>query len=165
MSVPVLALLASARADGDTSRLLSLALSNAPHDTVDLTALHLAPYTYGRTEIDAAYLGLAERMVAAEVIVLATPVYWYSMSGVAKTWMDRLTDLVTIRKELGRGLAGKQFAIVMTSSDSALPAGFEVPFRLTTDYLGTSWGGVHFQSSKATFDSDAAQAFGSSLLA
>ncbi len=149
MSQRVLALLASARPDGDTSRLLNLVLSNVPHETVDLSALHLAPYSYGRSEIDATFLTLAERMIAADVIVLATPVYWYSMSGVAKTWLDRLTDLTTIRKELGRALAGTSLAVVSTGNDAVAPEGFDVPFRRTAEYLDLRYAGMHFQDARA----------------
>ncbi len=164
MAASVLALLASARPDGDTSRLLDLVLSDVEHETADLFALNLAPYTYGRTEIDATFLSLAERMIDADAIVLATPVYWYSMSGVAKTWLDRLTDLTTIRKELGRALAGTSLAVVSTGNDVVAPEGFDVPFRRTADYLDLRYAGIHFQDARLPYDTAAARAFGASLV-
>ncbi len=163
MAASILALLASARPDGDTSRLLDLVVSDVEHETVYLPALNLAPYSYGRTEIDAAFLSLAGRMVDADAIVLATPVYWYAMSGIAKTWLDRLTDLTTIRRELGRALAGTSLAIVSTGNDIGAPEGFDVPFRRTSDYLDLSYAGMHFQDARCPYDANTARAFGAAL--
>ena len=47
-----------------------------------------------------------------DTIIFATPVYWYSMSGILKVFIDRITDLLTIEKELGRKLRGKKMAVV-----------------------------------------------------
>ncbi|MCP4458779.1 MAG: NAD(P)H-dependent oxidoreductase [Cytophagales bacterium] len=40
---------------------------------------------------------------------MATPVYWYSMSGIMKVFLDRIYDVLTIEKELGRKLHGKKW--------------------------------------------------------
>lgn len=37
--------------------------------------------------------GLAERLLAADLVIFATPVYWFSVSGVMKTFMDRTQSL------------------------------------------------------------------------
>lgn len=57
------------------------------------------------------YLNLMKQILEKyETLILATPVYWYSMSGIMKVFFDRLTDLLTIEKELGRKLRGKKIA-------------------------------------------------------
>lgn len=57
------------------------------------------------------YLNLMKQILDKyETLILATPVYWYSMSGIMKVFFDRLTDLLTIEKELGRKLRGKKIA-------------------------------------------------------
>ena len=48
----------------------------------------------------------------------------------------RLSDLITIRKDLGRLLRGKSVAVVASGTDEVLPDGFEVPFQRTCEYLG-----------------------------
>lgn len=67
-------------------------------------------------------------MLHDDKIIFATPVYWYSMSGLMKTFFDRLTDLVTIQKSVGRKLKGKETFLFAVGTDDLLPAGFTIPF-------------------------------------
>jgi hypothetical protein len=61
-----------------------------------------------------------------------------------KIFVDRLTDLITIRKDLGRMLHGKSLAVIASGSDPCAPEGFESPFRLTGEYLGMNYIGSHY---------------------
>ena len=54
---------------------------------------------------------IIEKMVNADVVVLATPVYFYSMNGRMKNFIDRLVPRYT---EMG----GKDFYFIMTAADS-----------------------------------------------
>jgi len=53
-----------------------------------------------------------EELVHAPSWILATPLYWYSVSAQAKTFLDRLSDLLVFRKDLGQALRGRCFAVV-----------------------------------------------------
>lgn len=59
--------------------------------------------------------------------------------------MDRLCDLITIRKDLGRSHRGKSMAVLASGPDHGLPEGFESPFRLTCDFLGMQYIGAYYQ--------------------
>ncbi|MSO72982.1 MAG: hypothetical protein EXQ84_05165 [Rhodospirillaceae bacterium] len=61
------------------------------------------------------------------------------MSAPLKTFLDRLTDLTTIRKDLGKMLKGKAIALLTSGTDDALPEGFEVPFRSMGAYFGMNY--------------------------
>ncbi len=66
------------------------------------------------------------------------------MSSILKTFLDRWSDLVTIRKEKGRGLAGKEMYALCCSSDNEEYEGFFMPFEKTAGYLDMYYGGdVH----------------------
>lgn len=68
---------------------------------------------YVRGEEDAAdddALTVINKMADADVIVLASPVYFYSMTGQMKTLIDR-----TYNHE--KDLAGKEFYYIVTSTD------------------------------------------------
>lgn len=140
--MPPLALVGSARPDGDAATVCGLVTAELGVEPVHLGALDIRDYAYGRPAGGDDFLPLARRIAHADGVLLVTPVYWYAMSGVLKRFMDRLTDLVTVEKPLGRRLAGRGVWVAACGSESALPDGFEVPFRRTADYLSMVYGGI-----------------------
>lgn len=54
---------------------------------------------------------ILDKMVAADVIVLATPVYFYSMDGQMKTFIDRTVPRYT-------EITNKDFYFIMTAADT-----------------------------------------------
>jgi hypothetical protein len=138
-------ILGSSRGDGNTARAVRLALPDA--QTCDLSGQSVAPYDYGGVYPDGdRFIAIAESMTRAADIVLATPVYWYTMSGQMKLFLDRWSDLITTRKDMGRALAGRRLWLLATSPEAEWPAGFEAPFRLTAEYMHMRYaGGVHAQ--------------------
>ncbi|GGG47603.1 flavodoxin family protein [Hymenobacter glacieicola] len=156
-----LVILGSARSDGDTRRLVSQVLTDVPYQLVDLQQGPMAPYNY-RQEYPArdTFLALADLLLHHPVVVFATPVYWYSMSGIMKDFFDRLTDLTEPpHKQLGRGLRGKHVFLLAVGSDQELPEGFEVPFRRTAEYFNMKFEGTLYQSLKQPFPVEAARQF------
>lgn len=84
-----------------------------------------------------------------ETIIFATPVYWYAMSGIMKSFFDRLTDLVTVKKELGRRFKGKSVFFIAVGTDPSLPLGFDIPFSLTAQYFDMDFlGGIYFSTNE-----------------
>lgn len=136
-----LAILGSSRGDGNTRRVLDAVLGGRAVEIVDLGEHPVTPYDYQHRNAADGFLEVAARMTGAETLLFATPVYWYSMSAQLKLFFDRLSDLVTIRKELGRALAGRRALAVATSTTEELPPGFEVPFQRTCEYFDMRWGG------------------------
>ena len=140
----VLAILGSARGDGDTGALLDAVLAGQAATRIDLRDLEMGHYEYGASMERDRFSTVADAMVSHQLIVLATPVYWYSMSGRMKIFFDRLTDLVTVRKDLGRQLQDRRLVVLACGSESLLPEGFEVPFRDTAAYFGMRYGGAFY---------------------
>ncbi|MFN7730658.1 MAG: flavodoxin family protein [Pirellula sp.] len=133
-----LIILGTARSDSYTlNALINLASFNSP-EIIELHKLKISPYNYSQPAKDD-FLQIAEKMTQADVIVFATPVYWYSMSGFLKVFFDRLTDLISTSKNVGRGLAGKKVYLFATGSDAQLPEGFEVPFIKTSEYFNMKY--------------------------
>ena len=143
-------LLASSRPTGNTFALAKLMFADDSTPVVDLAALNIGYYSYSNAHADDDFLPLVEQLMMSPVGVLATPLYWYSMSAQAKTFLDRLSDLLSFRKALGCQLRGKGFAVVCAGSDPGLPPSFNQPFELSCSYLG-----MHFLGScYAQFDGD-----------
>ncbi|TGD79854.1 flavodoxin family protein [Hymenobacter wooponensis] len=151
----------SARPDGDTQQLVEQVLAGVPHTLINLRDYSIAAYNYPHDyPTEDAFLHLIELMLRHPVIVFATPVYWYSMSGIMKNFFDRLTDLVEEpHKPLGRQLAGKHAFLLAAGSDEEWPEGFEVPFRRTAEYFDMSYEGSLYHSSKHPFPTEAARRF------
>jgi multimeric flavodoxin WrbA len=138
-----LVILGTARDESNTLKALTASSHFRDFDLVELHKLNIAPYSYRNPPVDD-FLAVAEQMLKAEVIVFATPVYWYAMSGVLKTFFDRLTDLISTSRPIGRGLKGKSTYLFSTGSDDVLPEGFEIPFKKTSEYFGMNFKGSFY---------------------
>ncbi|MCH9650938.1 MAG: NAD(P)H-dependent oxidoreductase [Deltaproteobacteria bacterium] len=136
------AILGSARSDGNTASVLEAVLGDSGFGVIDLSQREIAHYKYRSEAATDDFLAIARRLVESPVIVMATPVYWYAMSGRMKVFFDRLTDLTSRHKEMGRSLAGKTMLLVTSSTEATLPLGFEEPFRASSDYLNMKFGGA-----------------------
>jgi len=137
-------ILGSSRSDGNTRRAVDAALTHTHVEIVDLGTFDIGHYDYQHRNQTDAFLPLIERLSDRRFWILATPIYWYTMSAQMKIFVDRLTDLITIRKDLGRMLHGKSLAVIASGSDPCAPEGFESPFRLTGEYLGMNYIGSHY---------------------
>ena len=131
-----LVILGSARKDSYTRKLVDQLFAELEYELIDLLDHKIYPYGYSQNyPQDDNSLNIIKTLLRHNTVVFATPVYWYSMSGQMKSFFDRLTDLVTFNKDLGRQLKGKRTFLVAVGTDNTLPEGFEVPFRLTSNYL------------------------------
>lgn len=138
-------ILASSRSYGNTAGLSDDIANRIDADLIDLNQYKIQPYSYVE-EYEDDFVELIKRMVKVyDTFIFATPVYWYSMSGVLKVFFDRFTDLITLYKDLGRELGGKSVYVITTSSGDHLGDQFWLPFQKTFNYLNMSFkGGYHF---------------------
>ncbi len=132
-----LILLGTSRSSGNTRIVADFVREKLGADLLDINDYAISYYDYEHKNQGDDFLPLMEKIVNNyEVVVFATPVYWYSMSAVMKTFFDRLSDLLTIRKELGRGLRGKKMGAISCGYDEETVEELEMPFRESAKYLG-----------------------------
>lgn len=135
-----LIILGSARKEGDTKKLVNMVFSKVETEQLNLLDYKIESYNYeGKYSTDDCFLQLFDTILKHHIIVFATPVYWYSMSGIMKTFFDRLTDITTVRKDIGRKMKGKEIFLISVGTDNSLPNSFDIPFRLTAEYLGMNF--------------------------
>jgi len=135
MSQPLI-ILASNRRDSNTEKLVKEIYGDNPYLLINLLDHHVQPYSYGGFySTDDSFNDIMNVMLDHDDITFATPVYWYSMSGLLKNFTDRLTDIVTTEKEKGKMMKGKSLSVIAAGSDLTLPEGFETPFKLTALYF------------------------------
>jgi multimeric flavodoxin WrbA len=133
-------ILGSSRTDGNTGRVVGQLKDLADWDVIDLGDHEFGFYDYEHRNLDDDFLPLIRRIIADyEVLVFATPVYWYAMSGIMKVFFDRITDLLDSEKSLGRKLRGKSLAALSCSAGDNLGENFWHPFAETAKYLGMNY--------------------------
>ncbi|WP_243028110.1 flavodoxin family protein [Thermus albus] len=111
MGLHVLGVNASARTDGFTAELLDEVLEAARLQGATTERLDLVKYPFpfcaGNYSLDPASCGpdscvqgpwdgfgkVAERILAADAVVFATPVYWFSVSARMKALLERMTSM------------------------------------------------------------------------
>ncbi len=143
MNKPII-IMGSARSTGQTRTAIETIIGDANIPIVDLHSLNISPFDYEHKNEYDDYIPLMERVTGEnDLIILATPVYWYSMSTTMKIFIDRVSDLLSIRKDVGRKLRGKKI-FVIASFGTSLPRGFEDPFSQTCEYLGMEYRGCSF---------------------
>jgi len=127
----VLGINGSTRTHGRTARLLDEVLAaaqaaGARTERVDLVRCSI-PYCAANYSEDPASCGpencvrgelddwgkLSQRMLEADALVFATPVYWFSPSARFKTMVERMTSL----ENKGLLLAGKPYALVVAAEE------------------------------------------------
>lgn len=131
---------------GDTYNVCNSIVKKYGFKYQDLSELVIMPFDYDHENRDDDFLGFMRHVVNTyDTIILASPVYWYSVSGIMKNFIDRFSDLLKIEKELGRKLRGKTLGLISVSQSDDCVEEFSMPIKRTAAYLGMEWRGhLHF---------------------
>jgi len=133
----IVIILGSSRSEGNTKKLIDQLCIDTQWAIEDLNNYDIKHFDYEHQNKSDDYLDLMTRLIHDyDVFVFATPVYWYAMSGIMKVFFDRITDLLTIEKELGRQLRGKKMALLSCSNADDRNPSFAMPFSKSAAYLG-----------------------------
>ncbi len=138
-------LLGSSRSAGNTSQLARYVSEELPAAYFDLADYEIAPFSYANQYQDD-FKGLITQLLQYEQLILASPVYWYSVSAQMKLFLDRITDLLNYYPVQGRLLRGKSIGVLATGLKDAPPDCFEQMFKLTFEYLGMKYKGMGYCS-------------------
>lgn len=155
----ILFITVSSRREGNTKQVMRYLSRCFDSELVDLADLNISYYDYDHENRGDDFLALAEKMTESSTIILGTPVYWYTMAAQMKTFLDRWSDLLTIRKDLGRRLKGKRLLLISCGSWEESGKGFDLPFQQTADYMDMAYAG-HFHTwltDKEVFGNDNVQ--------
>lgn len=137
--------LGSSRSDGNTYKCVKHLSSLTGYEIIDLNQKNIRPYNYSKPDEEDDFRSCFLKMVNGfEMVVFATPVYWYTMSGILKTFIDRFSDCLTTFKEDGRKLKGMKMGVLSCSNADDRSANFVEPFALSAQYLGMEYlGDIH----------------------
>ena len=143
-------ILGSSRRDGHTRKAVDELNKHLGCDIIDLADHRIGHYDYEHNNVEDDFLPLIQQIIEKyDLFIFATPVYWYTMSGVLKVFIDRLTDLLDAHQTLGRQLRVKHMVVVTSSLGDHLGEDFWLPFIHTASYLGMQYqGGLHTVSNR-----------------
>lgn len=135
----------SSRRNGDTNLITKYLNKNNQFDLVDLNDYTIGHFDYEFRNSSDDFIPLMRELIQNyETIIFATPVYWYSMSGLLKVFFDRISDLLKTHKDLGRALRGKSMAMLSVNNSDQEVEGLNLAFIQSAEYLGMSYlGDVH----------------------
>ncbi len=138
-------IIGSSAHDGQTRKAVDLLRSFTVFELIDLNDFNIVYYYYRHTKADDDFIPLMRKIIDGyDTLIFATPVYWYSMSGIMKVFFDRITDLLDNEKDLGRKLRTKNMAVLTSSVGDNLGEDFWWPFKATANYLGMKYlGDLH----------------------
>lgn len=134
----------SSRSDGETSKMAEELAAHSGSKIIDLREKNISYFDYEHKNLEDDFFSTMEEILEYENIVFASPVYWFSMSAIMKTFVDRFSDLLHQRKDLGYQMKGKNMFLLTNSSTALLTRHFETPFEDTAKYLSMEYKGyVH----------------------
>ncbi|MFJ9213835.1 flavodoxin family protein [Streptomyces sp. NPDC102264] len=148
--------LGSSRSDGNTEILARAAAQQLPPGVpqrwVDLAQLPLPDFQDGRHETDTWSAGeyeetLRQATLEATDIVIASPLYWYTLSAQTKRYLDYWSGWLTVSgSDFAERMAGRTLwgVSVMSADDEAVGAGLVTTLNNSAAYMRMRFGGVLF---------------------
>ena len=88
---------------------------------------------------------ILEAVKAADILILASPMYWWNLAGPLKNVVDRFFSLPFNAQSEQSAFAGKKLMLVMTSGQPAASDGREGLERILAkmcDFTGMTWLGT-----------------------
>ena len=114
MAKKVLVLSSSPRRGGNSDRLCDRFMAGAQQAGHEVEKIFLKDRRIGYCTGCGACYGVIGKMVEADVIVMATPVYFYTLSAQMKTLIDRCCARYLEMK-------GKEFYFILTAAEESVP--------------------------------------------
>lgn len=145
MILKILAINGSSRDQGNTEFMLKLLLQGVEANILDLRKYNIEPIIDQRHDLNGFqsvqddYDTVISQVIDHDLLIFATPLYWYGMSGRMKNFVDRWSQsLRDIRYDFRKIMSEKQAFSVIVGGDQvhvkALP--LVQQFALIYDFMG-----------------------------
>ena len=146
----------SSRSHGNTRKIIDYIGKRNNIEIINLSDYNIGYFEYDFKNADDDFIPLMEKLISKyDNFIFVTPVYWYAMSAILKTFFDRFSDLLHYKKELGRKLRGKNMAMISNSNQNDLIDGFQIPFQASANYLDMNYlGTIHTWIENETIPKD-----------
>ena len=151
-----IAVIGSARRNGNTGKLVDWISRELDIEVIDLNTKNISPFDYEHKNFEDDFFPTMKHLLKYDNIIFASPVYWYSMSAQMKVFIDRMSDLLSIEelKNTGRELRNTVGHVVSTSVCEKADDSFIDSFTNTFDYFGMRLGSSIHANCKNGFIAD-----------
>jgi multimeric flavodoxin WrbA len=148
-------ILGTSRVDGNTRRVLDHVNSQFEAPIFDLATRNISYFDYEARNLNDDFIPTIESLQTFSAIGFVSPMYWYTVSAQLKTFIDRLSDLLGPRKDLGRKLRGKNtFLLATGNTEEQITPGMEEVIKRTSDYMGMNYRGAYYAHMKVDLAPD-----------
>lgn len=150
--VKVLGIMGSSRRDGNTNDLLDIALKGAADAGAEVEKLVLLDYrihhiadckvcrAQGKCVNDDDLMVVMDKLLSADVHIWASPVYWYTVSGLTKVLLDRFSCFLYWHPEVSfaERMRGKGAAIITVQEEHGVERAQHLLgcLKFSFDFLG-----------------------------
>ncbi|WP_019415458.1 flavodoxin family protein [Paenisporosarcina sp. TG20] len=158
----VVVIYGSTRQNGNTEQLTDHVIEGLDVEKIflrDYTVKPIADQRHnegGFSGVDDDYNSLVERMMKHETFIFATPIYWYSMSGTMKNFIDRWSQTMRDEKypDFKKQLGTKKGYIIAVGGDNPNLKGLPLiqQFKFIFDFMGIEFGGYLLGQAKRPGD-------------
>lgn len=135
----ILAINSSSRSESNTSDMLGILLRDISAEYISLRKFEINPVADQRhsskkwqTKVDD-YPTLINTLVNSDIVVFATPIYWYSISGLLKNFIDRWSESLATDPEFRKKVFGKKIYVLLVGDD--LPKIKAMPIIKQFEYI------------------------------
>lgn len=135
----------SSRKGGNSEKLADFVVHDIEHEKMYVKDLHIRPIEdlrhaeNGFQTIDDDYDQFVEALEKSDVVIFATPIYWYSMSGLMKNLIDRLSQAIRDKRypNLKEHLKTLRTIVVVVGGDEPRIKGLPLiqQFQYTLEFL------------------------------
>jgi multimeric flavodoxin WrbA len=146
----ILALYGSSRENGNSELLTDRALKDLEATRIYLRTKTILPVVDGRHSpkgfepVHDDYDEIIAQVMAHDVLLFATPLYWYGMSGLMKNFIDRWSQsLRDERYDFKASMKGKRVFVIVTGGDSVKIKGLPLiqQFQHIFDFMSMPFSG------------------------
>ncbi|MET3697825.1 multimeric flavodoxin WrbA [Bacillus oleivorans] len=139
------------RKNGNTELLTEEAIKGKPAERIHLTDYKIEPIVdqrhaeSGFAEVNDDYNQIIDRILPHEILLFSTPIYWYSMSGTMKLFVDRWSQILRDPNypDFREKMSSKKAYVIAVGGDLPYLKGLPLiqQFQYIFDFMGISFEG------------------------
>lgn len=139
----ILVINGSSRDNSNTDSMLAVLLKNLSYCNIALRKYKVLPihdqrHTRKNWEtVEDDYSALIQKIVNADIVIFATPIYWYGISGLLKNFIDRWSQSLATNKNFKQDLKRKRIYLLLVGDDIPTVKGMPIihQFQYICDFL------------------------------